>query len=167
MVELIFSTPRCRVDRVTVADRGVVRSLFVDPDVRRHLGGPSSEERAAAVAEALPRDGEDHGARAVRMIGEQTAIGLLFFAPHHDGRDVEISYLFAPPHWGRGLATEAVGALLDRLHRELGLARVVAEIRAANGASRRVLEKVGMAAERRLIRFGAAQVLYAARLGRS
>lgn len=164
---LAFSTPRCRVDRVTPSDEAAVRSLFLDPVVRRHLGGPATEARASAVAAALPHDREDGGARAIRRLDLETAIGLLFLGPHHDGADVEVSYMLAPSHWGRGLATEVVGALLDRAWRELGLDRMVAETRAANAASRRVLEKVGMTPERRLHRFGAEQVLYAARLGRS
>ena len=94
-------------------------------------------------------------------------IGLLFPSPRHDGVDMEVSYLLASRHRGRGLASETVGALLRRARGELGLARIVAETQAANAPSRRLLERLAFVAERRLVRFGAAQMFYAARLGRS
>jgi RimJ/RimL family protein N-acetyltransferase len=46
--------------------------------------------------------------------------------------------------WGQGLATEGSAALLAKAFGELGIDRVVAEMMAANQASRRVMEKCGM-----------------------
>lgn len=47
---------------------------------------------------------------------------------------------------GRGYATEAAGAWLDYGFAKLGLSRIVAMIEAANHASIRVAEKIGMKA---------------------
>lgn len=157
---LIFTTPRCRIRPPVLTDRDAIRALHLDPVVRRHLGGPASPERAEALARDVVQGGGG-GRRIVALLDTDASVGLLSLHPHHDGRDVEVSYLFAPARWGRGLATEALGACLDRALRELGLNRIVAETQEANRASRRVLEKVGMRPERRLVRFGAPQVLYA------
>lgn len=47
-------------------------------------------------------------------------------------------------HWGRGVASEAVGAMLRHAREDLGLGSFVAFIHADNGASRRVADKVGL-----------------------
>lgn len=56
---------------------------------------------------------------------------------------VELGYGFTPARWGEGLATEAAGALLRWVLAQPGVKRVVAETRPENGASQRVLAKLG------------------------
>ena len=68
--------------------------------------------------------------------------------------------MISQPYWGNGFATDALGGLLRRAEAELGLTRLVAETQAANVASCRVLERVGLRPVRRLVRFGATQILY-------
>ncbi|MGY8822963.1 MAG: GNAT family N-acetyltransferase [Candidatus Latescibacterota bacterium] len=51
--------------------------------------------------------------------------------------------------WGKGYATEWVRSLMNKGFREWGVERVLAPIYEENQASRRVLEKVGMALVRR------------------
>lgn len=58
--------------------------------------------------------------------------------------EVEIGWWLAPEHWGRGLATEAAGAVVDFAFRETGLHRVLAIARPENRASTRIMEKLGM-----------------------
>ncbi len=55
---------------------------------------------------------------------------------------VEMGYWIARPFWGRGLATEACGALVE-IARALGLASVEGSHFVDNPASARVLEKLG------------------------
>lgn len=62
-------------------------------------------------------------------------------------RSVELGYWIAEPHWGRGVATEAVRALVPFLFEFLQPVRVQAHTIAENRASARVLEKVGMTYE--------------------
>lgn len=56
----------------------------------------------------------------------------------------ELSFALLPDHWGRGLMTEAVRALLAFAFDTLQAGRVVADCLPDNVASARVLEKVGM-----------------------
>ncbi|UWR25078.1 GNAT family N-acetyltransferase [Sulfitobacter sp. S223] len=161
MTVLEFSTPRCRVDRVLPEDQVAIVALYLDPAVRRYLGGPSSPERAAEGANAAMQDKDRSCARAVRLVGEENLAGLLFLGPHHDGIDIEVSYCFAPTYWGKGIASEAVSGLMQRVNRDLGLRRVVAETQKDNEASRKLLETVGMRPIRELVRFGAPQIIYA------
>lgn len=65
---------------------------------------------------------------------------------HHSG---EIGYFIDPVEWGRGYATEACGKVIEMAFAELGLNRLFGRCLVRNPASRRVLEKAGMAFEGR------------------
>jgi RimJ/RimL family protein N-acetyltransferase len=62
-------------------------------------------------------------------------------------RRAELGYWLAAPVWGHGFATEAVQAVVDFGFRQLGLARVYAQVLAGNRASLAVLDKLGMVNE--------------------
>jgi [ribosomal protein S5]-alanine N-acetyltransferase len=58
--------------------------------------------------------------------------------------EADIGYEMAPEHWSRGYATEAALAMVNFGFQTLKLHRISAWCIAANTASARVLEKVGM-----------------------
>ncbi len=60
-----------------------------------------------------------------------------------------IGYSMSPAHQGRGYATEAAGALVDRLFDRLHVHRVAATLDPANVSSARVLERLGFRYEGR------------------
>jgi len=62
-------------------------------------------------------------------------------------RRAELGYWLAQPAWGHGFATEAATVVIDFGFRELGLARIYAQVIADNRASLRVLDKLGMVNE--------------------
>ena len=70
---------------------------------------------------------------------------------YHDGhvrnRRATIGYLLHPGWQGRGLATEAVGALVAHCFGVLGLHRLQAEIHPENAASRALAERLGFRCE--------------------
>lgn len=55
----------------------------------------------------------------------------------------ELGYWLGQPFWGRGIVTAAVEAATAYGFETLGLLRIDAHLKAGNGASARVLEKVG------------------------
>ena len=59
------------------------------------------------------------------------------------GGSIEMGYFISPERWGRGYASEALGAAVEELFR-MGYERVTAGYFAENEASRRVMEKTGM-----------------------
>ncbi len=61
-----------------------------------------------------------------------------------DRECIELGYFIAPEQWGRGYAPEALSAAIEELFR-LGFSRVKAGYFEENTASRRVMEKCGMA----------------------
>ncbi len=86
------------------------------------------------------------GPRLFVVQAPRTLVGWGGFkgAPDADGA-VEIGYAIAPSWEGRGVATAAVGALLEEAWAAPEVRRVVAHTLPAAGASARVLEKRGFA----------------------
>ena len=68
------------------------------------------------------------------------------------GVQAELGWVLDPAHTGHGYATEAVRALLRLSFDELHLHRVVATCFAANHASWRLMERVGMRREQHAVR---------------
>jgi RimJ/RimL family protein N-acetyltransferase len=64
----------------------------------------------------------------------------------------EIGYWLGEAHWGRGLATEALGLTTAYAFAQFDFVRLQAGVLAWNPRSRRVLEKAGYALEARLER---------------
>ncbi len=75
--------------------------------------------------------------------GRRALVGDLALYVDAGSRTAMIGYTIDPTFQGRGYATEAVGALIDRLFERLDLHRVSATLDPANVASARVLERLG------------------------
>ena len=61
-----------------------------------------------------------------------------------DESEIEVFFLISYEFWGRGFATEAVGALIEYSFDQLGLKRLVALVDPRNHASIRVVTKLGL-----------------------
>ena len=75
------------------------------------------------------------------------AIDLHYAGPGIEGVDadeLEVGWVVAPDARGAGIGTEAGRAAIDYAFRELGADEVVAYTSPRNGASLRVIEKLGM-----------------------
>jgi RimJ/RimL family protein N-acetyltransferase len=111
-----------------------VRDFFVSPDV--------SAEYVARVQTATAADPWRHG-YAVMLVAENTIIGACGYKGPPAHKTVEIGYGIAPGYRGKGYATEAAMALVDRAF-ETGLANTVrAHTLPERNASARILEKCG------------------------
>jgi RimJ/RimL family protein N-acetyltransferase len=102
--------------------------------------------RAAILEEGDPLD----LAVTLRESGELIGTTLLVWTSR-DHRQGEIGYVLNPAHHGHGYATEAAREMLRLGFDELGLHRIVGRLDARNTASARVLEKLGMRREARLV----------------
>lgn len=72
-------------------------------------------------------------------------IGWCGFGPvEYDESQTELYYGLSGEYWGKGLATEAAGAVMKYAFEEVGLDRLVALVAPENKASVRVIEKTGM-----------------------
>lgn len=156
----ILSTKRCVLASLTEEDFSAVARLYVDPVVRKHLGGVITAEQLEAKFAAI-RLHPEYFALSIHIRETNKFAGLITLAPHQDGEDTEISFQLFPDFWGQGLATETVGAVLEYAFSTLGINWLIAETQSTNTRSRALLERLGMMQIGQLDRFGAEQVVYA------
>jgi ribosomal-protein-alanine N-acetyltransferase len=140
-----------------VADLDAMADVFGDPEVMRF--GPGAQPRDWVEA-WLRGCLEDYyrkwgfGLWAVVYKADRRVIGycgLTRFDDIDGQPEIEIGYRLARRFWGRGLATEAVGAVRDYALGVLVLPRLVSVIDPRNVASIRVAEKNGLRYEKDVI----------------
>lgn len=134
------------------SDAPAVRQLAGAPEVARTTLNVPHPYPAGVAEDWIGRHPEYFATRqAVVYAVTQRAGGALCgsislgLARQHDR--AEMGYWFGVDFWGRGYATEAARALCDFGFRQLGLNRIYAQHFAANPASGRVMQKIGMAYE--------------------
>ncbi len=136
------------------------------PEVARWLlpagrAHPYSEAECAARACAGAAHWRAHGFGPwiVGEHGTTVACGGLDLRLLNGHAELELAWAVLPQEWGRGIAT-AVGAQALALARAQGARRAIALTRVDNLASRQVMDKLGMSAQRELRHAGLAHVLY-------
>jgi RimJ/RimL family protein N-acetyltransferase len=130
------------------------RPAEADPflPARRAAGWPAPEllEVLPGYVEAAEADPSvvGWGAWLLVLRGSRPAVvgDAGFHAPPDEHGEVELAYGLAPGYRGRGLATEAVAALVDLACLDPRVTAVVATTRADNHRSARVLERCGFVA---------------------
>ncbi len=138
--------------------------LWTDPDVRRFLWDDRVIERAEA--EEAMRDSmaltaaHGFGHWAVTLRDDRALIGFCGLRFLDAPPDVELLYGLAPAYWGRGLATEAARAWLQRGFDTHGCARIWALTDFGNVRSEQVMQRLGMQFDTRLEHHGLDTIRY-------
>jgi [ribosomal protein S5]-alanine N-acetyltransferase len=124
--------------------------MYSDPEVMLGSSGAAvprtREESMEWLSRTLASSCADFGRETFR-VGERDSgafLGRCGLRPDVHTPDTELAYAFVRSAWGRGIATEAAKAVLER-GSSAGVTRVVGCVLANNRASQRVLEKVGLA----------------------
>lgn len=133
-------------------DGPVLHQLRSNPAVIQHIDYIKSETEADTF-EWL-RGTMKHNARIprlsynlaiIRQMGNQVMGWIGIGQPGDPTRgDLDFGYALLPDYWGQGYMSEALNALLDYAFEYLGAQRIFGECEAANEASARVMEKVGL-----------------------
>ena len=150
-MEVYLETERLILRRLTRADAENLFLLESDPAVMRFINGGKPTPREVIENEMLPwllgeyRHAEGYGVWAAIEKSTGDFIGRVSLRAHEGGLEkVELGYRLRRSAWGKGYATEASRALVDKGFSELGARRIFAETMTVNAASRRVMEKVGL-----------------------
>ena len=141
-----LETPRLLLRRPRAEDAPAMFERYTgDPEVTRLLGWPRHHSVAETEAFVELSDGEWErwpagpylvlGRRRGDLLG---STGLAFETPFR----AATGYVFARDSWGRGYATEALGAMVE-LAPGVGIRRLYALCHPDHRPSRRVLEKCG------------------------
>ncbi len=158
----LLTTERLLLRAFEESDAPVLYAYRNDPEVSRYQGWetPYSLERAlTAIRRKLEHPPGSPGhyyqvAVELRTTGQQVgdvAFKVADAETPDDARLAEIGFTFAREHQGNGYATEAACRLLAYLFEEMAVHRVCAHCDVLNGASSRVLERLGMRREAHVV----------------
>ena len=143
---MILQTDRLILKPQTQADAPAIFAILSDSEATRFWNRPAISR--LAVVEELVREQQAAMVQGVcrywTVIRKDSAIGSVDLSLIQDG-SAELGFLFRRDHWGLGLASEAVGAVITHALGALGLTRLAAVAQSANRAALRVLEKNGFA----------------------
>ena len=159
-------TPRLRLRPYAPGDfETLFRQLVLDPVVVRFWGDyadpalTEADRRTKAehdlgswieegIAAGFPTWVLEAADPAVAPDGEFVGVAGVFPAENPFGPEPEIGCMLASRHHGRGLATEAMAAVIADAEERLGIPALVAIIDEPNGPSIRFVEKCGFFLER-------------------
>lgn len=139
--------------RFDETDEDSLVDLDGDPAVTRFISGGRPTSRETVRTEILPKALGEYQVFAAfggwAAVEKETDAFIGWFHLHPPeggtGEEVELGYRLRRSAWGNGYATEGSRALVAKAFVELGVRRVFATTMTVNLASRRVMEKVGLA----------------------
>ena len=141
-------TSRLILRPLSLEDVDAMTQILAQKDVLRYF--PRSEAPSLDRVERMVRGLIDHwqergyGLWAVECHSRGELLGRCGLQYLPDTDEVEVDFILDRDHWGQGYATEAGRASVRYGFRELGVDRIVGIVHTGNGASQRVLEKLGM-----------------------
>lgn len=163
----LFSTPRLLAERLRPEHLPDLRLMDQNEQFMAKLGGVRDE---AATLRYLDRNlthwtefGFGIWILRDRPSGAVIGRAVLRHLEVEGVDEVEVGYGFMPEYWGRGLATEVTRACVQIAQGRLSLRSVVAITLPSNAASQRVMQKSGLAYERRITHDGVLHVLFRTR----
>jgi RimJ/RimL family protein N-acetyltransferase len=142
---VVIKTRRLVLRPVTIAEAEALLAGLPLPDLPFGEGFPSDSTLEAMDLFVGARRVELPGFAPFHLIrrSDGAAIGGIGFTPIPETRSVTVGYGVSAAVEGRGYATEALAALIERLF-SAGASSVRADTYAEHVASRRVMEKAGM-----------------------
>jgi len=146
----VLATSRLRLRWLEEGDAAAQFAIFSDPEVTRYWSVGAWTDMAQAdelIAKSLAGYQDGSSLRFGIELAGQLIGNVSLFGISEQNRRCEIGYVLGSAHWGHGYAAEALAAALEYGFGELDLNRVEADIDPRNGASARVLERLGFCKE--------------------
>ena len=141
-------TARLNVREFVRTDFQAVHAYSSDPRVTRYLFfGPRDEDSTADYLDGLLASQLERPRTRFELAVEEIASGRVIGAcdlSFIERNVVDLGYMLGIENWGKGYATEIALALVDAAFFDLRADRVISTVDINNGASIRVLEKIGM-----------------------
>ena len=146
-MELI--TRRLKLREFVEADFHAYREMDSRPEMHTYEREPPNEaDTRQSLKEYISNQQEVPRTTfrlAITVQPEDTVRGIVKLSRQWDAiREWEVGWAVHPDEWGKGYATEAAWQVMDWAFEELNVHRVVAFCHAANAASVRVMEKLGL-----------------------
>lgn len=164
VVPEVVESERLRMDRIGPEHEQALYLMHSDSRVGKTLGGVRSRAENARWLEEKTIHWAEHGFGLYAFFDrtDETFVGRggLLSVEIEGAREVELNYSIAPDRWNQGYATEAAARLIQVGIDDMSLDRVIAFTLTSNAASRRVIEKVGMAYDRDFVHHDRPHALY-------
>jgi [ribosomal protein S5]-alanine N-acetyltransferase len=145
---LPIRTARLNLREFVQSDFRAVYAYSSDSRVTRYLFfGPRDEDSTAEYLEGLLASQRERPRTRFELAVEEIESGRVIGACDLsliERHVVDLGYMLGTENWGKGLATEISLALVDAAFLDLRAERVISTVDVNNGASIRVLEKIGM-----------------------
>ncbi|HEY6397711.1 MAG TPA: GNAT family N-acetyltransferase [Solirubrobacteraceae bacterium] len=145
---LVITTGRLRLDPLTAADATELHPVLADPSLYTFIGGqpPTLTELTKRFAQwerrRSPAGNQLWLNWVVRVAPDNCAVG--YVQATIDADDVaEVAYVVGSAWSGKGIATEATGAMCARLW-QMGIRVVRAHVHPSHAASEAVARRVGL-----------------------
>jgi RimJ/RimL family protein N-acetyltransferase len=152
-----LSGARVALRDFAAGDATAVFAYHGDREVMRHLPASVRANRTPDANRALLRKAHEDAARVPRVkydlavTVEHDVVGAArLHRVSPENADGEIGYILRRDRWGEGLGTEIAGLLIGHGFTGMELSTISAIVDRSNVASMRVLEKLGMRADRAL-----------------
>lgn len=159
----ILETPRIYLREMTPEDAENAYWLNLDPEVLQYTGDDPFESVEEAREflekyESYRTYGFGRWAMILKETGEYLGWCGLKYTPELD--EFDIGYRLLKKFWGKGYATEAAEACLELGFNHFGMQTIVGRAMPENGASVRVLEKIGLTFFENRMTEGKEEVVY-------
>jgi [ribosomal protein S5]-alanine N-acetyltransferase len=134
----MIRTARLILRRARPEDLGDVHAMLSQPRAMRYWSTPEHDslEQSRAWLAGMIDEGPDSDDFLIQHKGRVIGKAGMWRAP-------EIGYLLHPDHWGQGLATEALLAVIPHLFAQHPMDALTAEADPRNTPSLRLLERLG------------------------
>lgn len=159
-----FTTNRLVAEKMDADAFDELCRMHSDPRVMATLGGVRSDAETDRFLREKMAHWETYGYGywmfRDKENGEFTGRGGIQHIEVGGKQEIEIGYSVLAELWGRGLATEMAGALVEIALERLGLDNLVCFTLTTNTASARVMQKAGFTFERTFTHEGEPHLLY-------
>ncbi|WP_163937287.1 GNAT family N-acetyltransferase [Paraferrimonas sp. SM1919] len=149
MMTILIDTPRLQMRHFTANDAADVYPFLADPLVTKYTGDgivvTSVQDALNVITNIWLKEYAQYGYGRYALIhkADNKVIGFCGIKFETEINANDIGYRLLPEYWGKGLATEAVAALLEYVQNQLTISQLVAEVDMNNIASQKVLQKLG------------------------
>ncbi|HAU0368130.1 TPA: GNAT family N-acetyltransferase [Legionella pneumophila] len=155
-----IETIRLLLRRPETSDIFALQFLWRNEIVRKYLGGVIEYKLIEEKIKSIQNHWDEHGFGLCAVAAKNSKEVLGLCGLHHSNDGVEISYMFNPEWWGKGIAREAIVATIEYGFNNLKIKKIIAITQDSNQRSCSLLERVGMQCSRKFQRFNAQQCLY-------
>ncbi len=147
---LQVETERLTFSQVELLHARDYRAMMSDAEMGRHTDipcQPTEEQALEFINWMMNLNSTDKGRAWTLQQGDQI-VGFIRLNRIDKSKSLAtVGYELAKPFWGKGLVSEALRALVNHAHGQMGLHRLEAGVFDGNTASARVLEKAGFQKE--------------------